>query len=469
MGNNGDLADGGILLIQCGNQGMTHFVVSHQPLFHIAEDSVLLLAACDDSFKGDQQVFLVDSFPIMADSPQGCFVYKICKVGTYCAGSCLGNLVQVHIFSQFNLSGVDFQGIQTALEVRTVHYDPAVKTAGTQQRFVQNFGAVGGGKTYNTLVGVKTVNFSQQLVQGLFLLGVAAVTAVTRTAHCVDFVNEDDAGSNLGSFFEEISDAACTHTYEHLHKVGAGDGEERHICFTGNGFCKEGLAGTGRAYQQSTLRQLCADFGVFVGIMQKVNDLLQRFFGFVLSCHILKGNAGLLFHIDFGLGFAEAAHHTLTAHAFAEHPCEQEDSAEHQYIIKNGDQEGIVFHNGPGNGDTHGIQSIAQSQRIAAGGQTCEAGFLRTGRLGRLFFGHIDDPVMLDFHFLQILGVHFVHKIRVGGFCILAAAYKIKNGDHCQQNGDTDKDRHPYVFWLFIVPIRFLGGIVAFGIHILPP
>ncbi len=40
--------------------------------------------------------------------------------------------------------------------------------------------------------------------------------------------------------------------------------------------------------------------------MQKVDDLDQRFLGLILAGNVGKGDAGLLFHIDLGLVFANA-------------------------------------------------------------------------------------------------------------------------------------------------------------------
>ena len=60
---------------------------------------------------------------------------------------------------------------------------------------------------------------------------------------CIDFVDEDDAGSILLGLIEHIADAACADTDEHLYKVRAGDCEEWNVrlardsarkkCFTG--------------------------------------------------------------------------------------------------------------------------------------------------------------------------------------------------------------------------------------------
>ena len=174
--------------------------------------------------------------------------------------------------------------------------------------------------------------------------------------------------------------------------------------------------------------------------MQEVDDLLQGFLGFILAGHILEGHTGLLFHIDLGFGFAEAAHHAFAAHTLAEHTGEQENTAEHQDIVQNGDQEGVIFHDFPFDRDTHGIQGITQSQGIAAGGQACVAGGLAAGGLGGLFLGHIDDPVVLQFHFLQIVLFHFAQKIGISGFGVLAVIHKVKNRNHSQQNGHADED-----------------------------
>ncbi len=40
--------------------------------------------------------------------------------------------------------------------------------------------------------------------------------------------------------------------------------------------------------------------------MQKVHYLLQRFLGLVLTCHILKGNAGFSLYIDLCVALSNA-------------------------------------------------------------------------------------------------------------------------------------------------------------------
>ena len=164
MGDDGDFGNRLGVLFQGGDKGVTHLVVSHQPLFRIGQHGVLLFGTGNDGLEGDQQVFLVDGLAALADSPEGGLVDQIGQVCAHGAGGGLGDLVKIHILRQADLPGVDFQGVQTALEVGTVHDDPAVKPAGTQQRLVQDLGPVGGGQADNALGGLETINFGQQLV-----------------------------------------------------------------------------------------------------------------------------------------------------------------------------------------------------------------------------------------------------------------------------------------------------------------
>jgi len=70
-----------------------------------------------------------------------------------------------------------------------------------------------------------------------------AKTGATMAADRVDFVNEDDARRLFLRLLEHVSDAGRAHADKHFHKVGTGDGEERHLGFTGDGFRQQGFTG----------------------------------------------------------------------------------------------------------------------------------------------------------------------------------------------------------------------------------
>ncbi len=78
---------------------------------------------------------------------------------------------------------------------------------------------------------------------------------------------------------------------------------------TGNGLCKQRLAGAGRADKQGALRQLCADRRILLRVVQEVDDLDEGFLRLVLACHIGKGHAGVALNIFLGGGLADVSDH----------------------------------------------------------------------------------------------------------------------------------------------------------------
>ena len=338
VGHDGDFGHRLGALLLGGHQSVTHLVISHQPLFLFGQHRALFLGAGDDHFKGHQQVVLVHRLAAHADRTQRGLVDQIGQICAHSAGGGLGDLVQVHVAVQPDLASVHLQRGQSARQVGPVHGDPPVEAPGTQQRLVQHLRTVGGAQNDDALGGIEAVQLCQQLVQRLLPLVVAAHAVVAALADGVDFVDEDDAGSHFTGFLEQVADTAGAHADEHLHEVGAGNGEERDLCLAGDGFGQQRFAGAGGAHQQRALGQLSADGGVFLGVMEEVDDLLQGFLGLVLTSHVTEGDAGLLFHVDFGVGLAHVAN--AAAHAAAEHSEHQHHAAHHdghgQYV---GEQE----------------------------------------------------------------------------------------------------------------------------------
>ena len=134
----------------------------------------------------------------------------------------------------------------------------------------------------------------------------------------VDLVDEHDAGGHLGRLLKEVPDAAGAHAHEHLHEVGAGDGEEGHLGLAGHGLGQQGLAGAGGAHQQRALGQLSADGGVFAGIVQEIDDLLQILLLLLKTCNILERYFLIIRGRHPGSAFSEI-HHLRIASAASGH------------------------------------------------------------------------------------------------------------------------------------------------------
>ena len=98
----------------------------------------------------------------------------------------------------------------------------AVETSGAQQCFVQYIHTVGCGENDDTAVGTETVHFGQQLVQCVFAFIVTAHSGRfgTGTSHCIDFVDEYDAGSFFFGLAEQVADAGSAYADKHFHEVG---------------------------------------------------------------------------------------------------------------------------------------------------------------------------------------------------------------------------------------------------------
>ena len=329
VGNDGDLLHRLGVLLLIGHHGVAHLVVGHQLLLKLSEHRIFLLTAGDDELKGGQQVLLGHQAAAKAHRPQGGLVHQVGQIRAHAPGGGQGDLFQIDVLRQLDLPGVDLEGGQATGQVGPVDGDAPVKAAGAQQRLVQHLRAVGGAQDDDALARVEAVQLRQQLVQGLLPLVVAPHAVVTGLADGVDLVDEDDTGGHLGRFLKQVADTGRAHAYEHLHKVGAADGEERHVGLAGHSLGQQGLTSARRAHQQGALGQLGANLGVLLGVVEDVDDLLEGLLGLVLAGHIPEGDPGLFLHIDLGVGLAQVAHSAdaaLSAHA--EH--EQEQSHHHQ-------------------------------------------------------------------------------------------------------------------------------------------
>ena len=274
-GDDGDLLHGCGVILKRRHQCVADLMVGYDALFLVGEDGVLLLVACNDHLDALLKVCFRDRLAAGAHGPQGGFVDD---VGQLCAGGTgghPGHSVEVDAGGKSDFLGVDLQDLFAALEVGQFHRNTAIKTAGTGQSRVEGIRTVGGREDDDAAVALEAVHLGEQLVQGLLTLVVAAqLAAVTLLANGVYLVDEHDAGGFFLGLLEQITDFGRAHAHEHLHKLRAGDGEERHVGFASHSLCQHGLAGTRRADEQDALGHRGTDLFVFLGVVQIIDDLL---------------------------------------------------------------------------------------------------------------------------------------------------------------------------------------------------
>ena len=133
---------------------------------------------------------------------------------------------------------------------------------------------------------------------------ISPVAGISGLTDGINLINENDARRSLVRLPEQISYTTGSHTHEHLHKIRTGKRIEGHIGLSCHSLGKQSFTGSRRSYQKGSLRKLRTDRSVFCGIMQEVNDFHKAFLRLILTCHILKADAGVLLHIHLRLGLS---------------------------------------------------------------------------------------------------------------------------------------------------------------------
>src|SRR4051795_12601376 len=106
--------------------------------------------------------------------------------------------MNVDVVGERNLLGVDREDPLASLDVGTVDDNAAIEAARTEQRRIEDVGAVGGRDQDDAFVRLEAVHLDEQLVQRLLALVVAAAEAGAAVApDRVDLVDEHDAGGVL--------------------------------------------------------------------------------------------------------------------------------------------------------------------------------------------------------------------------------------------------------------------------------
>src|SRR6516162_1824844 len=164
-----------------------------------------------------------------------------------------------------------------------------------------------------------------------------AVAAVT--TYRIDFVDENDARRGFLSLLKHVADARSADTDEHLHEIRAADGKERHVSFTRDGACQQGLASAGRADHQHPLGNTATEFLKFFRITQELDQLLHFVLGFLYAGDVAKRDLVLITGQHPRLGFTEVqraftGHPDLLAEKEIQHQKEKRDWQETHHGLR---------------------------------------------------------------------------------------------------------------------------------------
>src|SRR6185503_3573904 len=91
-------------------------------------------------------------------------VDKICQIGSRKPGRSARDYRDIDVLSKRNLSRMDDKNTLAAPDVRTIDDHSSIEAARTQQRRVEDVGAVGRSDQDYTVVRLEAVHFDKQLV-----------------------------------------------------------------------------------------------------------------------------------------------------------------------------------------------------------------------------------------------------------------------------------------------------------------
>ncbi len=225
-------------------------------------------------------------------------VEHLAQVRARAARSAVRELHEIDVGCERTSARVHAEDREPALGVRQLHGDLAREAAGAQQRRVEHVEPVGGGDHHETLVAGEAVHLDQELVEGVFVLVVAAVTALAAlAADGVELVDEDDrAFLGRPRPGEQLAHARCADAHVALDELGARRGEELDTRLGRQRLREQRLAGSGRAVQQQARRHTRADPLEALGIAEELDELGNLFDRLVAARDVGEGDArtGLL-------------------------------------------------------------------------------------------------------------------------------------------------------------------------------
>ena len=437
--HDGDLVDRvGVGQAACDNR-MACFVERGEFSFLFADHAALLLGAGDDLGDGLFDLVHADRLAVAACGEQGRFVEHVLDVRGRESGRASCEHLRVDAFRQGLVARVDPEDLLSALDVGHADDDLAVKTAGTQQRRVEDVRTVGRRQDDDAGVLLKAVHLDEQLVEGLLSFVVAAAkSCAALSADRIDLIDEDDAGRILLGLVKEVADTARTDADEHLDELGAADGKERHAGFSGGRLRNVCLTCTGAAYQQNALGDPGAEAGKPLRVTEELDDLAELFLFFVKPGNILEGDLAQVAVLH-QARLAAAELHRLAAASLLvhDHHPEEDEQKDHQQGREERNIPGRGFGRFRGELELAVLRLLVEIlvRQDAVVDQRVD----RLDLLAVLELGRHDHLVVVDAQFLDFFLCDVLHEFRVLDLLRLISGGAVVQERHAH---DEREDQH---------------------------
>ena len=119
------------------------------------------------------EIVVGDDLTAAADREQRRLVDQVRELGAREAGRATGNLPEIDVRVERNFLRVDAENLLATLDVGRADGHLTIEAAGTQQRRIENVGAVGRRDDDDALIGREAVHLDEQLVERLLALFMA--------------------------------------------------------------------------------------------------------------------------------------------------------------------------------------------------------------------------------------------------------------------------------------------------------
>ena len=239
--------------------------------------------------------------------------------------------MEVDVIGQRLAFGVNTQDGLAPLEIRGFNRDLTVKTSRTQQRRVKNIGSVRCRDEDQIRGIIKAIHLNQELVESLVaFIGAAAIPRTAVATNGVDFIDEDDRGSNLLGARNQVAHARGANTDVHFEKLGTGNGEEGGIGLSCNCLCQQSLTRSGRTVKQDASGNAGSNLVELFGGNQEFANFFEFFDGLIFTRDIREGDIWTLLVKFLRAALAEGTHHPPAANSAHEEPEEAHDDEQRQ-------------------------------------------------------------------------------------------------------------------------------------------
>ena len=169
-----------------------------------------------------------------------------------------------------------------------------IKTSRARQRRIKRFSNVCRSDDNDTIVLLKPIHFSEQLIERFAMV---VLDGLARRTDGVDFVDEDDARRLLFGRSEQLSHALRTYTDKHFLKLAPASVEKWYIRLASDGASEQRFARPWRSGEQHTLWQFPTETRKSIRVTQVFDNLLQFLLGFVAPFDIIERLRALLGHV----------------------------------------------------------------------------------------------------------------------------------------------------------------------------